>query len=161
MFHIGDTVMYGSSGVCRITDLKDETVAGEKQTYYLLTPERDPRSTYYCPVDRAEKLRPLLTEKEARDLLRQAPEAEAIRIPEENLRREQFTAILKNGDQLQLIRLIRSLLCHRREREAEGKRLPLADQRILDEARRMLYGELTHVLSLPPDRVSRYIESDL
>ena len=160
MFHIGDTVMYGGSGVCRITDVKEEKVAGERQTYYMLTPLRDPRSTYYCPVDRAEKLRPLLTEKEARNLLQRAPETETVRIPEDGPRREQFTAMLKSGDHLQLIRLIRSLLCHRREREAAGKRLSLADQRILEEARRMLYGELTHVLSLPPDRVSRYIECD-
>lgn len=159
MFHIGDTVVYGSSGICRITDLKEERIGGEKQTYYLLTPVKDPRSTYYCPLSREEKLRAPLGEEEAWTLIRQAPKTQAVRIADEGARREQFTAMLKSGDHIQLIRLIRSLLCHRQEREAAGKRLQMADQRMLEDARRVLYEEFAQVLSLTHDQVSGYIES--
>ena len=161
MFRIGDTVVYGNSGVCRITDLREEKMGPVKQTYYVLQPLKDPRSTFYCPLAREDKLRPLLTEEQLHALIQQMPEEETVWIPEEGRRREQFNAMLKSGDHRQLIRLIKTLFLQRQEREAAGKRLHLSDQRILEEAEQVLYGEFAQVLDISPEQVVNYINEEL
>ena len=37
MFSIGDIFIYGSNGVCRITDIKEEKFGSEIKTYYILS----------------------------------------------------------------------------------------------------------------------------
>ena len=36
MYKIGDNIVYGSSGVMTVVDIKDDDITGELKTYYLL-----------------------------------------------------------------------------------------------------------------------------
>ena len=38
MFEIGQYIIYGSTGVCEIEDIRDERISGEKKSYYILKP---------------------------------------------------------------------------------------------------------------------------
>lgn len=162
MFKTGETVVYGNSGVCRITDVREETFGPVTQMYYILSPERDARSTFYCPVIQGEaKLRRLLSAEEVGALIRQMPHIETDWVAEDVVRREQFAAMLKSGDHRQIIRLIRTLYRRREEKAAEGKRLHQADERVLNEAQRLLHEEFAHVLDISPEDVVGYIEAKL
>lgn len=162
MFQVGDTIVYGSFGVCRVEDKREEKFGPACQEYYVLCPLKDTRSTYYCPVSQAEaKMRRLLTADEVETLIRRMPQAETVWIEEDNRRREQFSAILKSGNHADVIRLIKTLYLQREEKVAQGKRLHLSDERMLQEAQRLLHEEFAYVLAITPTEVVAYIEEIL
>ena len=162
MFQPGDTIVYGSNGVCRILGEQEESFGGVRQRYYRLRPVGDERSVFYCPVDQAgEKLRPLLTASEVQEWIRRMPDAETVPLPEGSRRRETVSAMLKSGDHAQLIGLIVTLHRHRLEKQAAGKKLHQTDERTLQEAERLLYGEFAHALNIPSETVPDYIRNTL
>lgn len=162
MFQAGDTIVYGSCGVCRVVDVREETFGSVTRTYYVLDPVYDKNSTIYCPVDQEKiKLRPLLTVEELHRLIREMPQAEDLWIDDDAARRGQFTDMLKSGDHAQMIRLIKTLYLHRCEKNEAGKRLHLADERVMHDAERLLYEEFAYVLGIQPDEVIAYICTEL
>ena len=52
MYQIGDFVMYGSTGACRITDISNTSLPGEKkkELYYKIVPVFQ-NCTIYAPVN--------------------------------------------------------------------------------------------------------------
>ena len=71
MFQIGDYIVYGTSGVCRVekigpVDLPD---VSKDKLYYTLSPVRNPGGHIYTPVDNQRVvMRPILTEDETEQL---------------------------------------------------------------------------------------------
>ena len=51
-YHTGDRIMYGTSGLCQIEDIKEMTYhnAQENKLYYILKPVRS-SATIYVPFD--------------------------------------------------------------------------------------------------------------
>lgn len=161
MFKQGDTVVYGSHGVCRVVDVREETFGPVRQTYYVLQPKKDARSTFYCPVAQEARLRGLLTKEDVQQLIHEMPQIDTVWDEEDGTRRDRFAAILKNGDHREVVKLIKTLYQQRRLRAEQGKRLPLADERVMKEAERLLYEEIAHVMEISPDEVITYIEETL
>lgn len=162
MFQTGDTIVYGNSGVCRITDIREETFGPVRRTYYVLSPVYDGNSTIYCPVDQQKiPLRPLLTDEEIHGLIREMPAADDTWIDDDLQRRERFADMLKSGDRAQMVSLIKTLYLHRREKSEAGKKLHLADERVMRDAERLLYEEFGHVLGIRPTDVVDYIRDQL
>ncbi len=162
MFTVGDTVLYGQSGVCRITDIRTERFGPTPRTYYVLMPVHDKASTFYCPVDREElSLRPLLDAEEVHRLIRQLPQAQDVWIEDKTQRRDRFADMLKSGDCEQIMALIHTIYQHRCRRDEAGKKLHLADERVLRDAERLLHEEFAEVLGIRPDEVVAYIREEL
>ncbi len=153
--------MYGSHGVCCVTDVREETFGPVRQTYYVLQPTKDARSIYYCPIKQEEKLRALLTKDEVYRLIREMPQTDTAWEEDDAARRAAFKETLKSGDHAAVIRLIKTLYHQRQIKAQEGKRLHLADERIMQEAEHLLYGEIAHVMEIPPADVIAYIENTL
>ena len=42
MFHVGDYIVYGSNGICRVEEITHPDIAGidEDKLYYVLVPEK-------------------------------------------------------------------------------------------------------------------------
>ena len=162
MFQINDTVMYGNAGVCRIVDIRPESFAGERKTYYVLKPVASDTSTIYCPVDNQKiKMRKLLSTAEIYQLIQTMPDAQTSWIENEQERKEAFSEIVKHGSHRELVQLIKTLYHKREERLAEGKKFHLADERIMREAEQILYGEFAHVLHIRQDEVVPFITGQL
>ena len=73
----GDLVIYGKSGVCRVTDIGERTFNRRSRRYYILKPIDDDRSTIYAPTDSEQavgKMRRLLTKDEILQLVSQVPQ---------------------------------------------------------------------------------------
>ena len=51
-----------------------------------------------------------------------------------NERKERYRNILANGDHLELIKMIKAICAHKTQREAEGKRLHMSDERLFKDA---------------------------
>ena len=53
MFHVGDYIVYGSNGICRVEEITHPDIAGidEDKLYYVLVPEKTRDSRLFCPTD--------------------------------------------------------------------------------------------------------------
>lgn len=161
MFKVNDVITYGTQGVCRIEGTEVKSVGGVKKTYFILKPVSDKGSTIFAPTDNAHvlsKMRRLLTKDQIHELIDSMPEKDAQWIANENERKEYYKSVLAQGDRLELMKLIKAIYVHKKEREAEGKRLHMSDERFFKDAEQILYDEFQYVLDLESkDALLRYI----
>ena len=165
MFQINDVIIYGTQGVCRITGTEEKCVSGKKRTYFVLKPVGDKGATIFVPTDNEavlRKMRRLLTKDEIHQLIDSMERENAPWEENENLRKEQFKAILAKGDHWELIQMIKGIYGYKKAREAEGKRLHMADERFFKDAEQILYNEFQYVLDLKDrEELMQYIVARL
>ena len=161
MFSINDTVMYGSSGVCEIVDIKPKRFNNEEVLYYVIKPVDSDNSTIYCPVNGKARIRKLLTAAEVQEILTALPATKAQWIENDRQRHEAFSDIVKRGDHRELIMLIKSIRASREEKIRAGKKPHADDERFLKDAENIIYGEFAYALKMSRDEVIAYIKSKL
>ncbi|MBE6661296.1 MAG: CarD family transcriptional regulator [Ruminococcaceae bacterium] len=165
MFSVGSYVVYGSQGVCRISEIRREDFSGTAKDYYILTPSDDPKMVIYVPTDAAtltSQMRQLLSLDELTALIHDGAAAEPMEwINDPRSRNEQFRQILQSGDRLRLFCLLRAIHERREQQIALGKKLYAADEAICQRAEKLLHGEIAAVLNIKPDEVQSYIQSQL
>ncbi len=161
MFQVSDVVIYGVQGVCKIVGTEEKTVGGTKKTYFVLKPVNEKGSTIFAPMDNPlvlNKMRRLLTKEEIHNLIDSMPEEKAVWIENENERKDLYKSILAKGDPSDLIQMIKAIYAHKRQREAEGKRLHMSDERFFKDAEQILYNEFQYVLDIKgKDALMNYI----
>ena len=151
MFQVNDVIIYDAQGVCKITNIEEKSIGGAKKTYFVLKPVGDKGSTIFAPTDNAvvlKKMRRLLTKDEIHKLIDSMPAENAVWVANENDRKELYKNILAKGNRLELIKMIKAIYAHKKEREAEGKRLHMSDERFFKDAEQILYNEFQYVLEL-------------
>ena len=154
MYAVNDTVMYGQSGICKITEICDRKFGRETLKYYVLRPVYGDNTVIYCPVDSDKvRIRKLLSAEEVVALIREMPAQQGDWIENDNLRKEAQTEILRRGDHKELIALIKTLYRKRTETENSGRRFHRADAEAMAQAEKMLYQEFAQVLDISPDEV--------
>lgn len=159
-YQIGDTVVYGIHGVCRITELKKDN----EQEYYILKPIYDEKATIFVPKGNSKlegKMRRILSKEEIYQLIHEAPEATADWIQNENARKEYYKTILTRGERKELMRLIKMLYLHQKEQAQRGKKLYKIDEKFMKEAEKMLHEEFAHVLHIEPAQVGIFIMNEI
>ena len=155
MFCVGQTVLYGSNGVCMVDDVTEKRIGKTKIQYYVLKPLCNNTSTLFVPTANQQlvsKMRRILTEDEAEAILRNLPPCGDWNDNKQE-RSEQFRAIITEGSCVELIRLIRLVRTHGQEQLAGGKRLHISDERFLKEAEKMVCEEFSLVLHISRDEV--------
>ncbi len=160
MLKIGDTVLYGTTGVCTVTDIMTREIGGMKKEYFVLSTVANENCTVFVPTDNAElekKMRKILSKKEILALIKEIPNEADIWEDNEVKRRELFSSILHSGDRKKLMLLVRSLYNRREERRKQNKRLLVSDERFMSEAERLLHDEFAAVLEIKPDEVVNFI----
>lgn len=158
MYAVNDTVMYGQSGICKITEICDRKFGRETLKYYVLRPVYGDNTVIYCPVDSDKvRIRKLLSAEEVVALIREMPAQQGDWIENDNLRKEAQTEILRRGDHTELIALIKTLYRKRTETENSGRRFHRADAEAMAQAEKMLYQEFAQVLDIAPDEVVPFI----
>lgn len=155
MFQSGQMIMYGRSGVCEI--LKIAPLAGSDnsdQLYYTLQPVFS-TETIYAPVQGKVFMRPIISKCEADDLLAQACELEENVCTERNLGllREHYETAINSRENLELLRLIKSVRMKGQQAVEAGRKPGQLDQQYMKRAEDLLYGELSVVLDIPRDEV--------
>ena len=160
MYQCNETILYGTNGVCKITDITKKTINGQLMEYYVLKPVYRDSSTIYVPVQNqtlTEKMRPILSLQEVRSLIRSMPQEDLIWIDDENERKERYRDIITRGDRTELVRMIKTLYLHQQRQQSKGRRLHIADEHFFKEAESMLYDEFALVLNIQPDQVLPFI----
>ena len=98
MFQTGDTILYGTHGVCTIQSIEEMNFSGTKQEYYILSPVYNKASTVYVPVHNEKltaKMNRILSADEIYELIRSMPDEKTIWIENETARKERFQQIVR------------------------------------------------------------------
>ena len=160
MWKLGDTVMYGSAGICSISDIRDEKFGDEIKKYFILKPIFDDKNTFFVPSFNdalMSKLRPIMTKEEALDLINRMPVIEPDRIDNDKIRQESYKEILDGGSRDKIIAVAKALY-ERREMLAEkDKKLRTSDEILMRNAEMLIENECAYVLGMTRAEVRDFI----
>lgn len=112
-YKVNDTILYGAQGICRIAEITERDFGGNFIKYYVLKTVFNDNSTILVPMENealTAKMRRILSAEEIYDLIQSMPDEELIWIENETARKEQYRAILSNGDREELVRLIKTYI---------------------------------------------------
>ena len=160
MFKKGDMVLYGVNGVCEIGDISTVDIPGidKERLFYFLYPQDDSKAKIYVPVDGdTSKMKKLLSNEEALELLKSIPDMEPLIICDKRKPEDSYKEAVKTGDCRNLVKLIKCIYFRNKERHEEGKKNTAIDERYMKIAENLLYQELGSVLKIPQDQVLEQI----
>lgn len=156
MFQVGDYIVYGSNGICRVEEITHPDIAGSTpdKLYYVLVPEKTRDSRLFCPTDNNRVvLRSVITAEEAKALLEEVKEIEPLKIQSERQRDDTYKKAMKSCDLRQCVQMIKALLIRKEEREANGKKVTVTDERYMKLAEDGLYSELALAMGIDRDEI--------
>ncbi len=162
MSRLGETVLYGTEGVCKVAEICKMKVGSKREDYYVLKPIHREGATVFVPVANEAllaKMRPILSKEEIDTLIDSVNGEETVWIEDHTERKAEFQRILTGGDRRELLGMIRSLYLHRQELIEAGKRLRTNDDQMLRDAEKLLNDEFALVLNIPQNQVAEYIRS--
>ncbi len=160
MFAVGETVIYGSTGVCKISEVTENKLTGVLRKFYVLHPVDTDKNAIYVPVDNEKlvsRMRVVPTKKELKQLLAEV-DVENVEWIENNLERAQiYRDILADGDIKMNIRLLRTLRIRQNTMLQSGRHLSKSDERIYKDCSKLLSSELSIVLNIEHDQVLQLV----
>lgn len=164
MFKVGDLVVYGSEGVCRVEAVGTLPLSDVKsdREYYTLAPLYR-TGTAFAPVDGKAFIRPILSRQEAEELIRSIPEIKEAPCTAKGARMlgEQYQKLLQSRDCGDLVQLIKTIYLKQQGAQAAGRRPGQVDERFRKRAEEMLHGELAAALGIGREEVAAYIQKAL
>ncbi len=163
MYSVGDKVVYGESGVCRIVEISEKNIAGEDALYYTMEPCYQGYRIYAPVEDCKVFMRPVISKNEAMDLIDGIPSFREGAYQCQTLREqvEHYESLVKTHSLKDLFRLTSSIYTKRREAIAAKRKLGAVDEKFMKRAEDLLFGELAIALDIPRAEVSKFIEERL
>ena len=162
MYKIGDNVVYGSSGVMTVTDIREETIGDVPRSYYVLkAPGASKDSLTFVPIDNEKltaSMRPLASRDRILEIIEAIPTvSEAEWISDNRARSERFKAIVESGSHEEIIAMIKAICLTGARRAEEGKKNYLSDEAAMKKAEHVLYSEFSSVLGIDEAQVAQFI----
>ncbi len=164
MFEVGDFVVYGSNGVCRITEVGPIDCPGVDQSkiYYTMTPCYIRDSSIFTPVDNNRVvIRKVMSEEEAKEFLGQLGQIKTMPVKEEKKREALYKETLLTCEPEKIVSLLKTIHKRMQERLSEGKKVTSSDAKYYHIAEDSLYGELAISLGMAKDEVGSYVQEQM
>ena len=151
--NIGDVIIYGRHGICRVTGLKDMCMDELMRPYYVLKPVYHTAATVYVSAingRRKSEIRNLLSTDEIFSLVKKMSGKNFIWNKDNRKRKELYGQILADGDHSELIKMIKTLHCRKQELKDINKnnKLQISDEDFLKNAEKTLCEEFAYVLNI-------------
>lgn len=160
MFDIGDLLLYGTNGVCRVSEICASPFdSNDARQFYKLTPIAENSSlVIYTPVDNTQIImRPLISKEEAEALVARIPEIERIAVAIEKHRKETYRETIREGNPEGYVKIIKTVRARREYFKRTRRRVPDLDNDFEHTARLCLYGELSTVLGISREEISQIV----
>lgn len=158
MFKVGDYVVYGNAGVCKVEDVGPLSIGSKDKDYYTLVPVYGRNSRLYTVVDSDKVvIRPILTKQESDALIEEMEDIDTLWIGDEKKREEIYKETMRTCDCKAWVQIIKTLYLRKLDRLAKGKKVTSSDERYLHLAEENLYGELAFSLEMPKEKVEEFI----
>lgn len=164
MFEIGDYIIYGNHGVCRVEDVGGLDMSGVDKSMecYTLQPVFSKSSTLYTPVDNDKVLmRSVISYEEARELIDEISNISLLVIDNDKQREEAYKVALRSHDSSEWLKLIKTLYERKQERLTQGKKLTFTDEKYLSIAQECLYGELSIAMDTDIEEIESMVMEQL
>ncbi len=160
MYKIGDLIMYGSTGVCRVEALSEEKFSLEDiQMYYVLQPLYQ-NGTIYAPVENNKVyMRPIISEDVANKLIDDMPsvEAEAVKCKSVQQLSKHYQSVIDTHDCRSLVKLTKSIHLKEEAASRQNKHLGQIDKKFMKRAKDLLFEEFAAALKIEKNEVAGYI----
>lgn len=165
MYQTGELILYGGTGVCRVTEIVSKKLSrtGPERLYYVLKPLYQ-AGTITTPVDNDKVFtRPVISRDEAISLIDQIPNIRAEAYHNSNLQQleNHYKSEMESHDCLDLLRLTMSTYQKKLERERAKLKFGAVDRRYMERAEDLLFGELAVALDIARENVQAFIEDRL
>ncbi len=161
MYKVGDLIIYGSYGVCKIKSIDSPDIPGidKNRLYYTLSPLYH-NEKVFTPVDTNVFIRPVISCDEAKQLISDIPSIRENLTDIDNIKLLEgfYKESLKTHNCSDLLRLLKTIYTRERIVEEQGKKLGQIDKRFMDIAENRLYGEFAVALNMHKENVKSYIE---
>lgn len=157
---VNDYVVYRNNGVCEVFDICKADYGFGKQLYYLLKSVFDENTKYYVPADSTDgksHIRQVMSKKEIDTVISDCESFDNEWIEDSKERTEKFDGILKSGNRAKILWLVKVLSLHKKETELAKKKFYANDERILNEALKIITEEFAFALGIGRDDVIGYI----
>ena len=165
MFEVGDMIIYGNNGVCRVETVGkvDSAILPKDREYYTLCPHYSKGSKIFSPVDNQKVImRPVINKEEAMQLIDTIKDVEELWIADEKRREQEYKDAVHKCDCRELVRIIKTIYARKQVRLAEGKKVTSSDERYFRIAEENLYGELAIPFEMTKegfDKIFNYINT--
>ncbi|MBQ7424893.1 MAG: CarD family transcriptional regulator [Lachnospiraceae bacterium] len=164
MLNIGECVIYGSHGLCRIEDVLVPSFLerGKEKEYYQMVSAVDAGSVLYVPVEGAEdKVRDYLSAEDAEELIEDIEVSPELHLPDGKKAEPEIKDIIKRNIADEMMSLVKSLHKIKAVRESEGKKFASMSEKYLNIAEKLLYTELAFSLKSEKDEIKRRVLDEL
>lgn len=164
MYRIGEQVLYGIHGVCRVVDTEERIVDKKRLTYLVLEPEGQRGARYLVPTHNSaamSKLRQVLSAEELEALFQSHEVLEDRWIQDENRRKQTYRELIGSGDRTALMGMVSTLYRHKAAQAAAGRKCHLCDENFLRDAEKLLASEVSLVMGLDTDDAKDYLRRHL
>lgn len=162
MFEIGEYIVYGNTGVCKVAEMTTMRAPGAKddKLYYALEPVYDKGCRLFTPVDNQKvMMRPVMTRQEADHLIERMKDIDTLWVSDEKNREQIYKEAVRTCSSEEWVRMIKTLYIRKQSRLAAGKKVTSSDAKYLHMAEESLYGELSVVMGIPRAQVEEYLVS--
>lgn len=159
MFEVGDYVVHGNSGVCRVEAVQPMEGIGSdcERIYYTLVPLYSTGSRLFVPTDSKKVVtRAVMTKKEVKKLLEEWDEIDTLWVDNDKKREEIYKEALRSCDCRQWVKLIKTSYQRNQSRLKHGKKATTSDERYLHMAEDSLFGELAIPLGMTRGEAEDY-----
>lgn len=169
MYQIGDLIIYENSGVCEVSDVTTpadcSALSGmpKDRTYYILHPVFG-KGTIYTPADSDKAfMRPVISKDEAIRLIGLIPTMRTDAYYAQNLQdlKTHYRTATGSHRCEDLMAVTMSVYHKKQHAKARGKRVGQVDEKYMQQAEELLFGELAVALGISRSEVPGYIKRAL
>ena len=164
MYKIGEYIIYGNDGVCKVEDVGVLNISGinKKRIYYTLKPLYE-NGKIFTPIDTSVFMRSLINYEEVQQLIESIPYIKDKKCNEKNSRLLQiyYKNLLQTHECSDLLTLIAGIYEKKDKAMKSGKKLGQIDNRFMKVAEGLINDEFSVVLGIPREEVADYIKEKI
>ncbi len=164
MFKVGELVMYGGRGVCKICEIGKPDFAKEDDTlFYFLEPLYN-SGIFYAPVDNEKiSIRKVISKKEAKKLLDEVDSLKCESFTTHSIQQlsQHYQSIIDKHTCKDLLILTKSIMEKENDAIKHNKKLGQIDKRFMKKAEDLLYGEFAAALGIDIEEVENKVKTKL
>lgn len=163
MFKINDYIMYGTTGVCQVSDITKEVIGGfELKEYYVLTPIYTNNTIIKVPIDNNKiPMRKIMSKEDISNIIKVISNKDSLWVMDERKRGEAFKSILKSGECEELMTLVKSIYECKNNKNKIGTKVSKNDIEIMQMAEKLINEEFATILNISVDEVPSYILNNI
>lgn len=160
MYEIGEFIVYGNDGVCKIEDIGSINISNidKKKIYYKLKPIYK-NGNIFTPIDTSVFSRKIISSEEVNRLIELIPCMETFEFKDKSgkLLQNYYEKTLQTHECEDLLLIIVAIYERKVNAISNGKKLGQIDAKFMKIAIDLISGEFSVVLGIPIEEVKMYI----